>query len=267
MIPIAVLEDGAGATHGLGDEEGRLLGGIVEARGVELHEFQVTENTAGAVDHSYAVARGDDRRSGGGVNVSHAAGGQQGDLGQVGINSVGIAIEGIDTIALNIGRVLGDTLAEVVLRDDVDGELALFDFDVGMGAGGCEQPAFYLLTSVVLVVEDAKLGVSAFAVEVEPFSPTLAVKVHPVLHQLADAVGGFADGHLHDLAVADAVAGDEGIVDMLVKAVAIIHYRCNAALGVAGAALGSVALGEDAHPAVRGYLEGKREAGDAGAYH
>ena len=72
---------------------------------------------------------------------------------------------------------------------------------------------------------------AAFAVQVEAVAAT--VEVDAVLHQFGDAVGGFADGHLHHLSVADAVASHEGVFHMLVEAVEVVHHSGNAALSSA----------------------------------
>ena len=267
LLAVAVLQYGSCAAHGLGDEEGGLLGGVVQRSGMELHKLQVAEHAAGTVHHSHTVASGNDGSGGGRVDVAHAAGGQEGHLGQVGVNAVGVAVEGIDAVALDVGRVLRHTLTQVVLGDDVDGELPLLDFDIGVRTGGLEQAALYLLAGVVLVVQDAELRVSAFTMQVELVAFAVKVEVNAVLHQLADAVGGLADGHLHHLAVTDAVAGHQGVVDMLVETVRVVHHRSDAALGIARAAFAGVTFGEDAHLAVRGHLEGETEAGDTRAYH
>ena len=101
-------------------------------------------------------------------------------------------------------------------------------------------------------------------VEVEAVAVSVAVEVDAVLHQLADTVGGFTDGHLHHLAVANAVTGHQCILDVFVKRVAVVHDGRDTALGIAGGAFGGIALGEDAHFAVRSHLERKREAGNTG---
>ena len=267
FVAVEVFQYGACAAHGFGDEEGGFLGGVVQAGGVELHEFEVAEHSASAMHHGYAVAGGDDGRGGGGVDVAHAAGGQEGHFREVGVDAVGVAVEGVDAVALDVGGVFGDALPEVVLGDDVDGELAFFDFDVGVAACRFEQAALDFFAGVVLVVEDAEFGVAAFTVQVEAVAVLVEVEVDAVLHQFADPVGSLADGHLDHLAVADAVAGHQGVLDMLVERVAVVHHRCDAALGIAGGSFRSVAFGQYAHFAIGGHLEGKTESGDAGTHH
>ena len=108
---------------------------------------------------------------------------------------------------------------------------------------------------------------AALTVQVETVALAVEVEVDTVLHQFADAVRSFADGHLVHLAVADAVAGHERVVDMLVETVAVVHHGGDTALGIARGALAGLTLGKDADFAVWRHFEGETEAGDAGAYH
>ena len=123
FVTLEVLQDGTGTAHGLGDEECGFLGGIVQRSGVELHKLQVGQHAACTVHHGHTVAGGDNGCGGGGVYIPHAAGGQECDLGQISVNLIGTAVKGIDTIAFDAGCVLGHPLAQMVLGDDVDGEL------------------------------------------------------------------------------------------------------------------------------------------------
>ena len=150
---------------------------------------------------------------------------------------------------------LCDALPQVVLGDDVDGKLVFLQLDVGVVVDGFEQSPFDFGTGVVLVVKDAEFGVAAFAVQVETVAGPAFVEIDPILHQFADAVGGFADGHFHHLAVADAVAGNQRVLNVFVKAVAVVHDGGYSALGISGRALGSFAFAKDAYFAVRGYFQ------------
>ena len=154
----------------------------------------------------------------------------------------------------------------MVLGDDVDGKLILFQLDVGVVVDGLQQSALNLGTGVVLVVKDAELGVAAFAVQVELASFRF-VEFHAVAHQLFDALRRLADGHFNHVAVADTVAGNEGVGNMFVEAVGVVHHGGDTALGVLGRAFGGVAFGEDAHFAVRSHFERKAQSGNTGANH
>ena len=168
---------------------------------------------------------------------------------------MGVGVEGIGSIAFDAGSVLGHPLSEVVLGDEVDGELVFLEFDIGMVGDSLQETALDFGTGVVFMVQDAEFAVPSFAVEVEA-SATVLVEVDAVLHKLLDTFGSFANGHLHHFAVADAVAGDEGVLDMFVETVVIVHHGGDSPLGIFGGAFGGVGLGEDAHLAVVGDFQG-----------
>ena len=223
LVALKVLQDGAGAPHSLGDEEGGFFGRVVERRGVELHELQVSQHAAGAVNHGHAVAGGDDGSGGGGIDIAHAAGGQEGDLGEVGIDLIGAAVEGVNAIAFDAGCVFGDPLPKMVLGDEVDGELVFFQLDIGVVVDCLQESAFDFGTGIILVVQDAELGVSALTVQVEG-AVVFLVEVHAPLHELLYLLGCHAHHLFHGLAVGDVVAGDDGVGDMLVEGV-YLHVR------------------------------------------
>ena len=134
LVALKIFENSTGATHGLSDKESGFLGRIVERCRVELHELQVGQHAARTVHHRHTVACRDDGCGCGSVDIAHATGSQQGDLGKVCVNLIGAAIEGIDTVALNTRGVFGDTLSQVVLGNDVDGELVFLYFNIRMVA-------------------------------------------------------------------------------------------------------------------------------------
>ena len=217
-LAVGQLQDAAVAAHGLGDEVGGVcLVGIVQHRGVELYEFHVCHGTLGTINHGDAVACGNDGVGGGHIYCSAAAGTHHGAFGEIGVNFF-LRIQHIGSIALDVGRAAGDTNAQVVLGDDFHGEVVLLDLDVGARPDGLHQSALYLCSGVVGMVQDAELGVSALTVQVEG-TIVLAVEVDAPLHQLLYLFGSHAHHLLYGLAVADVVAGNERVGDMLVEIV------------------------------------------------
>ena len=98
-------------------------------------------------------------------------------------------------------------------------------------------------------------------------SGPFAVELHAERAEPADALRPLAHRDLDRLALAEAGAGDQGVLDVELEAVVGAEHRGDAALGVLGGALGALPLGEDQHRAVAGGLEGEGEAGDAAAQH
>ena len=138
--------------------------------------------------------------------------------------------------------------------------------DVGMLLHGFDKPALNLKTRVVGMVEDAKFRVTSFAVKVE-IAVFLAVKIHAPLHQAAYAFGSALHHLLYGAAVADVVAGNEGVGDMLLE---IVHFkvghRSHAALGLGRISLFDVGLAYQGHSAsaALGDLQGITHSGHAG---
>ena len=83
---------------------------------------------------------------------------------------------------------------------------------------GFHQSALYLRTGVVGMMEYAELGVSTLAMEVE-LSVLFLVEVDTPLHQFLNLFGSHTYHLLYSLTVADIVAGNHGVLDMLVEVV------------------------------------------------
>ena len=148
-----------------------------ESRGVELYELHVLDGTLGAVDHGDAVAGGHEGIGGGLVHSSRAAGGHDGDTAQEGIDRAGVLVEHIGAVAGDVGGAAGHYLAQMVLGDDLDGEVMLVDVDAGIGTHGLDESALDLVAGVVGMVQDAELRVAALAVEVK-CAVGAAVEIH-----------------------------------------------------------------------------------------
>ena len=69
----------------------------------------------------------------------------------------------------------------MVLCDNLDGKVILLDVDVGIVAHGFHEAALYLGSSVVGMVEDAKLAVATLSMEVE-LTVLLLIEVDTPLH-------------------------------------------------------------------------------------
>src|SRR5258705_4239128 len=114
---------------------------MIQARGVELHEFHVRDSAAGAISHRDPVAGGDVRI--GGVEVSFAAttSGEERHGSGEGFNFSGGLIQNVNseaTVIADISQLLG--------RDEIDGEMIFEDFDVSTVADGGQECAFDFTT-------------------------------------------------------------------------------------------------------------------------
>ena len=125
----------------------------------------------------------------------------------------------------------------MVLGDNLYGKMILLDVDVGIASHGFHQSALDLGTRIVGMVEDAELGMSALAMQVEA-AILLLVEVHTPFHQFGNLLRGLAHHLLDGLAVGDVVACDEGIGDVFVEGIQFhVGDRGHAALCKRGVCL------------------------------
>ena len=198
------------------------------------------------------------------VDIAHAAGRHDGHFGQHGVYFVFLEVQHVGSEAGDVGRALFDEPAQVVLREDVDGEMVLVDVDVVVAFDAFHQGALDLVTGQIVVVQDAVLAVPALAVQIVP-SRRVLVELGPPLDQLFDDRRGARDDLLDGRRVADAGPADHRVADVFLERVGFVHDRGDAALRIVGVALAQLALGDDRDPAVFGRFQRKAQSGDAAA--
>ena len=142
-FPLAVQENPPLAPHRLRDQE--VLGlGVVETGGVELDEFHVGHADPGPVADGHPVAGGDVGVAGVEIDLAGAAGGQQDDGGDEGVDLTGVLIENVNTDAGFFG--IGDDGApadQLVPGDQIHGDVVFVNGDVGLlqdWPPGCSSP-------------------------------------------------------------------------------------------------------------------------------
>ena len=125
----------------------------------------------------------------------------------------------------------------MVLGDDLHGEVVLLDLDVRITAHGLHQSTLDFGTRVVGMMEDAELGMSALAVQVEG-AIFLLVEVHTPADEFLDLLRSLAH-HLFDGGtVGDVVAGYHRVLDMLIEVVEFeVRHGGHATLGERGVRL------------------------------
>ena len=262
-LPVDRREDAALAADRLADEEALGLR-VVEAGRVELEELHARDRRAGAESHRDAVAGRDVGVAGVEVDLAGAAGGEQGRRGEEGVHAAAAAVQHVG--APDAVVPVADRPAQARLEDQVDRDVVLEDADPGVRPAALDQALLDLPPRRVLGVQDAPARVAALHAEVVP-GPGLGVagEVAPQVDQFADAVRAAAHDQFHHVAVAEAVAGGQGVVDVQVEAVLRAPDRGDAPLGVPGVRGLRLALGDDRDGAVRRRLEGEGEPGGAAA--
>ena len=235
------------ATHGLCDEVGRMgLTGVIERRGMELHELHILHCSLGAVDHCFTVACSNDGVGGRLVDSSTATCTHDGNLAQIGVHLV-FRVKHIGSVTIDVRSAPCDPGTEMMLRDDFHGKVILLDFNVGIGPDGGHERALYLGAGVVGMMEDAELGVAALTMEVV-LSVGLLIEVRPPLHKLFNLTGRFRHHLSHGIRVVDVVTGNNGVVDVLLEVVFHeVGDRRYAALGKLGIGLVERSLADDTY--------------------
>ena len=253
-----IAEDAALAPDRLGDQEG-LGPGMVEAGGMELDEFHVGDLGSGPPGHGHPVPGGDVGVGGVEVDLAAAPGGQRHLPGGEGARPAAAGVERVHAQAA-----VGTVAAQGACGDQVDRQVVLVDVDGGIAGHGPQQDALQLPAGDIPGVEDAPAGVPPLPAQVPPAplpaGAGLLAELHPQIHQPPDL--GWASGQdgLHHLAVAEPHPGPAGVLDVPADRVVLPGYRGDPPLGVVGAGLGPVLLGEDGHPAQPGRLEREVEA-------
>ena len=111
-LAVGQAQDAAIATHGFGDEEGRMsLAWVEEGCGVELYELHVGHCSLGTIDHSLAVARGDHGVGSGLIDSSAAACAHHCHLAQIGVHLLGLGVEHIGSVAVDVRSATCDACA------------------------------------------------------------------------------------------------------------------------------------------------------------
>ena len=257
-----VDQDASFAAHGFADEE-RFGFGMEKAGGVELDEFHVADGRTRAPGHGHAVAGGDVGIRCVEVNFATAASGQHDAVAAQGEDAAGFFVEHVDADHAVLGGV-----AEFARGDEVDGHVVFQHGDRRMFLDGGHEGFFDFEPGEVVGVENAALGVSAFATEIE-FGAAVGffaqVEGHAEFDQFANPLGAFAHDEVDDVLVAQSRPGLEGVFDVEFERILRAGHASHAALGPRRVGRGFGAFRHHRDGAVRGGFERVGQAGDAGA--
>ena len=219
LLAVWQTEYSSVTAHCLRDEIGRMvLLRIVERRRMELHKLHVLHLSLRTIYHSNAVTCSDGRVGGSLVDGTRSACGNNCHLRQICVNLFRFRIQDVCTVALNVGSAACHSHSKMMLCDYLHGKVVFQHFDIRMVAHSLHQSALYLRPCVVGMVQDAKLRMSAFAVQVE-LSRLVAVEIHTPVHKFHNLLRRIAHHLLHSFAIAYPVARNHGVLNMLVEIV------------------------------------------------
>ncbi len=267
LLPVDVAKHCPIAAHSLCDEERRTVAGMIKGRGMKLDEFHVFHRPFRAIDHRYAVACGYQWIGSGGVDCPDAPRCHHCDFGEECVGPAGLLIKDVSPVAGDVGGPAGHDLSEMMLRDDLKGEMILIDVNLGIGFHGFHQAGLYLRAGVVGMMQDAEFRVSAFAMKVE-CAVVFLVEIHSPSYQLFNLRRGIPDNFFHCLLLGKPIARHHCVVDMLFKIIQLkVGDTCHAALCKIRVSLLKGGFANKSHSSRLGGFEGKAHPGDAGPYH
>ena len=127
-------------------------------------------------------------------------------------------VKDVCAVAFNVGCFACDLYAQVVLRDNLNGIMVFQNGNILVLPHGRHQSALYFEPGIVGMMQNAKVAVSAFAVQIV-LSFSVLIKFHAPLHKRFDGVGRITHNVFHGGQVRNIVACDYRIVDVLFKIV------------------------------------------------
>ena len=175
-------------------------------------------------------------------------------------------IEHIGSIALDVAGAAGHNFSQVVLGEYLHGKVVVEDVDILVSLHRLDERLLDLVAGVVGMMQDAELAVPALAMEVE-VAFLIFVEVYAPVYQGFNLFGCLCYNLFHGFWVAEPVAGNHGVVDVLLKVVDFeICNAGNAALSQVGVGLVERTLAHESHLAGIGNFQGKTHACHARSY-
>src|SRR5206468_2614888 len=123
----------------------------------------------------------------------------------------GKGIENVCAITSDVLCLGGNHLPEVMLRENINGEVVIGHGDVLMLAHFFQKRPLDLLASNIFVVQNAMLGVPALFCEVE-IAFFILIERNAEVDEFLYALGGLGDHHFYDLFIAEPCSGIEGVL-------------------------------------------------------
>ena len=152
-----------------------------------------------------------------------------------------------------------------ILDPEVGGKAELAKRNVLDGSGAMvEGAADFPARGVTVSVQHAIAAVRTLASEGKPGA--LLIEVRAPLDEFLDAQRAFLDEDARRIAMAEAIAGDQRVLQMQADLVLVAEGDGDAALGVLGVRFAQFEFGQTEHTPIGGQLDCRPHAGDAGAH-
>ena len=239
----------------LGDEK-RFRLGMIEARGMKLHELEIRDPRSRAVRHRDSVPRRH-------VGIRRI----EVDLPRASRREHGMARENRDdAIREPIERIAAENPPPGI-DDEIDRETVLSGRDASIRANRIEQRRFELAPDDVAAMHDPRRRMPPFAGERERIAALGLAEAHAEIHEIPDPVRPLADHDLDRFALAEPLPRLERIGHVPFERVLLERHGRDPALRVVRVALGDLLLRHDEHVGETRRLEGEEESGRPAPQH
>ena len=244
----AINQSSPFTTNRFGNQE--ILGsGVVQAGGVKLHEFQISQLRPGAISHGQSIAGGHIRIAGINIDFAASTGAEQNHVGQESVRFLGVIIQHIDTPAGSLLEQCHRSGADgAMLGDEIHGEMVFKDGDIRILFSSGDQGLFQGATGHVLSMHDAVAAVSSFSTQIKrSVFGALPVELDTDFQQLANPLRTGAHNQLHHFRVTQPITRIQRVLHVKLKGIVRTQDRGNSSLGVVGAGLQLIFLGHHGH--------------------
>src|SRR5450830_1910836 len=150
--------------------------------------------------------------------------------------------------------------------DHINGAVMFQQGNVGVVAYTLLQRHLHCMTGGIGSVDDAPLAVAAFTCEVvAQFGTGVARKWHALFDEPFNGCAAMFDNETGGVGIAQSGAGNQGIGDVLIMAVARVEHDGNTALGPVAGTVEQLTFRDDDDSFLFSKMQGNRQTGKAAA--
>src|SRR5574344_2092114 len=132
---------------------------MIQGGGVELNELHVLDSSLGSVNHGDTVSCSNHGIRGCLVDGANTTGRHKCCLGQESMYFPCPHVQNIGSVTLDVVRMSGHVLSQMVLSQDFDGKVLTVHMDIGVVLNPVDQRLLNFGTRGILVVQDTEIGV------------------------------------------------------------------------------------------------------------
>ena len=139
FLAVEVTEDSTISTHSFSNEERGAVAGVIKCGWMELYELHVADCSLSPIDHSDSVAGCYEGVGGCSIDGADSACGHHCCAAEESFDFAGLFVEDIGSVASDIRGSAGNDPAEMMLSNDLDGEVVFEYMYIRMIAEGTNK--------------------------------------------------------------------------------------------------------------------------------